>query len=78
MPYVQLMQPAELRQRRRALGLTQAALGAALGVTATTVARWERGERVPMTPRVLQLALDGLARERTASMPDGDYPTRTP
>jgi DNA-binding XRE family transcriptional regulator len=35
--------PEELRERRRTLGLTQAELGEALGVTANTVARWERG-----------------------------------
>lgn len=32
---------------RRTAGITQAELGEALGVTATTVSRWERGERQP-------------------------------
>ena len=36
--------PAQFQARRRALGLSQAELGAALGVAANTVARWERGE----------------------------------
>ncbi len=35
----------ELRARRRALGLTQAELAAALGIAANTIARWERGAR---------------------------------
>ena len=37
------MKPAELRARRQGLGLTQAQLGAKLGVAANTIARWERG-----------------------------------
>lgn len=39
------MTPDELRTARLALNWTQAELGEALGVTVTTVARWERGER---------------------------------
>lgn len=35
----------ELRRLRRKAGLTQAALAQRLGVTATTVARWEQGAR---------------------------------
>jgi DNA-binding transcriptional regulator YiaG len=34
----------QLRRTRRQLGLTQVGLATALGVTSTTVARWERGE----------------------------------
>src|SRR5215467_6777693 len=40
--------PDDLRARREALGLTQAKLAETLGVTPTTVARWERSER-PMS-----------------------------
>jgi transcriptional regulator with XRE-family HTH domain len=32
---------------RRVAGITQAELGGALGVTSTTISRWERGERQP-------------------------------
>ena len=54
--------PPELRRRRRALGLTQAALGAALGVAANTVARWERGARAVGHPDLVRLALARLER----------------
>ncbi len=36
---------AQLRRRRLAVGLTQAQLAERLGISATVVARWERGER---------------------------------
>jgi predicted ATPase/DNA-binding CsgD family transcriptional regulator len=61
----------ELRRRRRALNLTQATLGRELAVTATTVARWERGEQVIGHPGAVLLALDHLAellsRERDSA-----------
>ncbi|HVG96375.1 MAG TPA: tetratricopeptide repeat protein, partial [Chloroflexota bacterium] len=56
------LSPAELRARRRRLGLTQAALGAALGVAGNTVARWERGALGIGTPDLVRLALDRLKR----------------
>ncbi len=52
--------PAELRARRRALGLTQAQLGAELGVAGNTVARWERGDARIGNPALVQLALERL------------------
>jgi transcriptional regulator with XRE-family HTH domain len=52
------MDKDELRGRRKALDLTQEGLAQELGVTPTTVARWERDE-VPI-PGYLELALDGL------------------
>lgn len=36
-----------LREVRRGLGLTQGALAEALGVSASAVGMWERGERLP-------------------------------
>ena len=48
--------PGELRARRRALGLSQAALATQLDVASNTVARWERGEaRTLYAGRVRQL-----------------------
>ena len=44
------MTGTELRRQRRRLGLSQAALAQRLGVTANTVARWERGERTIREP----------------------------
>ena len=41
----QILSPADLRARREALALSQAALAGLLGVTRTTVALWERSER---------------------------------
>jgi DNA-binding transcriptional regulator YiaG len=54
------MAPTELRARRRALGLTQAGLGAALGVAGNTVARWERGNTPIGNPALVQLGLELL------------------
>lgn len=51
----------ELRLRREALGLTQAQMAEELGVSANTVARWERGEMKIDNPRLLSLALAALA-----------------
>lgn len=49
-----------VRQTREKLKLTQAQLGAALGVAGNTVARWERGISAPEYPEMLELALLGL------------------
>lgn len=46
----------QLRARRLALGLTQAALADLLDVSANTVARWERGELRVRVPRRIALA----------------------
>jgi predicted ATPase/DNA-binding CsgD family transcriptional regulator/DNA-binding transcriptional regulator YiaG len=51
------LSPVELRSRRRALDLTQRELAVALGVTSTTVARWERGEQTVGNPEMVKLAL---------------------
>jgi transcriptional regulator with XRE-family HTH domain len=48
------MTGAGLRRLRRQHGLTQQALAVRLGVTANSVARWERGERT-ITPPIARL-----------------------
>jgi predicted ATPase/DNA-binding CsgD family transcriptional regulator len=57
----------ELRERRLALGMSQRGLATALGVTVTTVARWERGERAISGPVIVRLALDHLAAQAAVS-----------
>jgi predicted ATPase/DNA-binding XRE family transcriptional regulator len=54
--------PAELRERRQALHLSQADLGRVLGVTRNSVARWERGELPIRHPELVVLALDNLSQ----------------
>ena len=51
----------DLRQKREALGMTQAELAGALKVAPNTVARWERAERA--IPSHLPLALETVERE---------------
>src|SRR5216683_498684 len=51
---------AELRRRREALGLTQAALADHLGIAATSVARWERGQRRVSNPERVRSVLGHL------------------
>ena len=41
------MKPTDLPSLRRSLGVTQAPLGAMLGVHEQTVSKWERGETAP-------------------------------
>ncbi len=59
-----------LRQLRLRLGLTQAGLARRLGVTANTIARWERDERTPGRPALRLLRL--LARHGDADAPRTD------
>ncbi len=68
------MTPDEFGQRRRRLGLSQAQLGEALGVSRNTVARWERGELTLGSPELVTLALERL--EQAAASRDG-RPTPT-
>lgn len=56
-----MMTPADLKAKREAMGLTQTELAAAIGVTWTTVWRWEKG-RVPIS-RTVERLLTLLARE---------------
>ena len=53
---------SELRQRRRAIGLTQAQLARLLGVHPNTVAHWEQG--VQRIPPFLGLALAWIEQTR--------------
>jgi len=56
-----------MQTRRRALGLTQAALAERLGVTPNTLARWERGKlqrmmsQIPLTDDERAAVEDGTA-----------------
>jgi transcriptional regulator with XRE-family HTH domain len=66
------------------LGLSQADLAERLGVSANTIARWERGELAIQHPEMLRLALDSLMVERIKAVeptmrPDHpDYGKRIP
>ncbi|HEY2594969.1 MAG TPA: helix-turn-helix domain-containing protein, partial [Chloroflexota bacterium] len=64
---------AQLRRRRQAVGLTQAQLAKRLGISATVVARWERGAlRISQVERVLsELA---RPREVLATLPPSNLP----
>lgn len=63
------MTPKELRGWRESQRLTQGDLGRSLGVTLTTVYRWEAGLR--KIPPFLQLALEGLERRMGEKVPKG-------
>ncbi len=53
----------DLQSRRNSLRLSQAQLAERLGVSANTVARWERGELVIAHPRMLDMALRKIEEE---------------
>ena len=55
------MEGNELRERRLALGLTQARLAEILDVKPNTVARWERG--ILVVPKYIALAIETVERE---------------
>jgi len=57
------MTGADIRARRQALGLSQAQLARALGVSRLTVAHWEQGVQRPANPAVISRVLDTLVRE---------------
>ena len=65
------MSGADLRRRRLSLGLTQAALAARLGISANSLARWERGEQRIGTPGLLDLALRQLEHQAHTDLPAG-------
>lgn len=49
-----------IRATREKLKLTQVELAEHLGVAGNTVARWERGELIPESVKLVELALFGL------------------
>lgn len=53
-----------IRAGREALGLTQQALAAMLGVDTCSVSRWERGAQT--VPRMAVVAVDALVRLKAA------------
>lgn len=57
------MTAKQIKSYRMKLVMTQAQLAEALDVTANTVARWERGEAAPESPKMLLLALRALEIE---------------
>lgn len=50
----------ELRERRKALALTQTQLAARLGVPQATISRWETGVHQIDHPAILALAMEQL------------------
>ena len=56
------MTPAEIREWRERHGWSQKQLGAALGVHAMTISRWETGAMEVAHPEMLRLALERLAQ----------------
>lgn len=61
------MTGSEIKKDRIRLALTQAELGDRLGVSGNTVARWERDESTPESPKMLRLALDALKAQKPNS-----------
>jgi transcriptional regulator with XRE-family HTH domain len=61
------MTPAQLKRIRQKLGLTQSELGAQLGVTQNTVARWEtsvRGIPEPTARLIERLVAESKPKRR--------------
>jgi transcriptional regulator with XRE-family HTH domain len=54
---------SQLRERRTALRLSQTELANHLGVSQTTITRWERGAREIEHPIILHRAMRDLERE---------------
>ena len=61
------MTPAQFKERRLAMGLTQRSLAQALGMNEDWIGKMERGER-PIR-KLVQLALDALPRPKTNVKP---------
>ena len=75
--YSSRMKPAELRQVRKALGLTQESLARRIGVAPNTVARWERGElAMPVQAARLIGVLEGVADAEAGMRPTDETLSR--
>ena len=59
------MAPDEIKTRREEAGLSQDALGAALGVDGRTIYRWEAGEIIPKTRDLI--AIDVVLSEQVGA-----------
>jgi transcriptional regulator with XRE-family HTH domain len=75
------MNPDELKDWRKSVGLTQVELAGHLGVEGLTVSRWERGDRA--IPSFLPLALETIERnlkkpKRRGPSPPGEQAPRAP
>jgi transcriptional regulator with XRE-family HTH domain len=64
------MTPAQLRDARESLGLSQQGLAEALDVHRVTVARWETGQDT--IPRLVTLAMEALAHQARGRRREGD------
>jgi transcriptional regulator with XRE-family HTH domain len=62
---MRIMEGQELKERRLALGLTQARLAEILDVKPNTVARWERG--ILVVPKYIALAIETVERYQDTS-----------
>ncbi len=66
---------ADLRKRRKQLGLSQEKLAALIGVTGHSYSRWENGKLGIRHPRLLLLFLEVLAQRQVNGGPvDGVAP----
>jgi transcriptional regulator with XRE-family HTH domain len=53
------MEKEELKKKRERLGLTQSGFAKEVGVTATTISRYETGLQTPI-PKLIELAIEAL------------------
>jgi transcriptional regulator with XRE-family HTH domain len=58
------MKPEDLKERRKALGLTQGQLAEKFGLNLNTLSRWENGSNWPEAEGMLDLALQMLELEK--------------
>lgn len=56
-PSIHTFDPTELKQRRNALGLTQATVAKRVGVSLWTLRQWEYGNHTPRTEPLWQLSV---------------------